>query len=66
MAAQLSKEEKERLDFELKCRLINLMRDYPLIYDKANAKHYNRDARVNVFTDIGLELDLPGKQILFA
>ena len=49
-------------DYQLKCDIIDKIRDYPLIYDKSHPKHYNRDARVDVFNEIAEQLNTDGKQ----
>lgn len=47
-------------DYQLKCDIIDQMRNYPLIYDKSHPKHFNRDARVDIFNEIALRLNTDG------
>ena len=48
-------------DYQLKLHIIEEMQNYPLIYDKANLHHYQRDKRQKIFDDIGTILGIEGE-----
>ena len=52
-------------EFELKCRLIEEMQLYPLIYDKAHPFHYKKEKRDEIFDSIGAILGITGLYLLF-
>ena len=57
MAAKRDKKE----DYALKCQLIELVKEYPLIYDKEHIKHFNRDAKIEAWNEIATVLKIEGK-----
>ena len=52
-------------DFELKNLLIDLVKEQPLIYDKAHKDHFRANMRTEVFHDIGNILGIPGKCLYY-
>ena len=51
-------------DFELKCLLIDLVKEHPLIYDKSDKDHFRSQMRTEVWHEIGGILDIPGELVL--
>ena len=47
--------------FEFKCKLIEEIKMYPAIYDKAHADHFRRDKKDAIFEAIGMALGVTGK-----
>ena len=47
--------------FEFKCKLIEEIKTYPAIYDKAHADHFRRNKKDGIFEAIGVALGLTGK-----
>ena len=48
-------------DYQLKLCITEEMQNYPLIYDKANSHHYQRDKRQKIFDDIGAIFGIEGE-----
>ena len=48
-------------DFEFKCNLIEEVREWPAIYDKAHPDHCDRIKRDNIWEQIALNLGKDGK-----
>ena len=48
-------------DYQLKLYIIEEMQNYPIIYNKANPHHYQRDKRQKIFDDIGAILVIEGE-----
>ena len=48
-------------DFNIKCKLIEEMERYPLIYDKAHPYHFNRLKKEATFQEITVILQKDGK-----
>lgn len=57
------REEAARQEFELKCRVIDEVREYPEIYNKAHPKHLDKNRRIQIFTNIGAIVGLDGEYI---
>lgn len=49
------KAENERITRQ-KLRLITLIREYPIIYDKGNAQHLNSDSKMVIWEQIATEM----------
>ena len=47
--------------FEFKCKLIEDIKMYPAIYDKAHADHFRRNKKDTIFKGIGAVLGVTGK-----
>ena len=44
-----------------KNQIIDLVRDQPMIYDKAHKDHFSSNLRNQIWEDIGGQVGLPGK-----
>ena len=51
--------------FEFKCKLIEELKLYPAIYDKANPDHSHRNKKGAIFEAIGVALGVTGKFYFF-
>ena len=51
--------------FDLKCKLIEEIKLYPAIYDKANPDHSHRNKKDAIFEAIGMALGVTGKFYFF-
>ena len=52
-------------EFNLKVRIINEVKQRPIIYNKAHPKHYIRAQKEREFDLIGTALSISGKSILY-
>ena len=48
-------------DFNVKCKLVEEVEKYPLIYDKAHPYHYNQLKKEVAFQEIGVILQKDGE-----
>ena len=44
-----------------KKQIIDLVRDHPMIFDKAHADHFRSNMRTEIWNQIGNQVGLPGK-----
>ena len=44
-----------------KNQIIDLVRDKPMIYDKAHPVHFGANLRTEIWEEIGAQVGLPGK-----
>ena len=58
------KAENERITRQ-KLKLINLIKEWPIIYDKGNHQHLNTDSKMVVWEQISEELGKSGKFIKY-
>ena len=57
------KAESERITW-LKLKLINLIKEWPIIYDKGHQQHLNTDSKMVVWEQISEKLGKSGKYII--
>ena len=55
--------EQKEAEFHLKCSIIDEMKEYPILYDKAHPSHYKCDCKEEVNERIGAALDMEGNRI---
>ena len=55
--------EQKEAEFLLKCYIIDKIKEYPILYDKANPSHYKCDCKEKVYERIGAALDIEGNTI---
>ena len=52
--------------FAFRCNLMDEIRNYPCIYDKAHVDHYKRNKKQEIYDIIGTALGVTGTIILFS
>ena len=52
--------------FSFRCNLIDEIRNYPCIYDKAHVDHYKRNKKQEIYDIVGTALGVTGRIILFS
>ena len=60
--AKLKREQKEA-EFRLKCSIIDEIKEYPVLYDKAHPSHFKQDCKEEIYERIGSALDMEGNRI---
>ena len=60
--AKLKREQKEA-EFRLKCSIIDEIKEYPVLYDKADPSHFKHNCKEEIYERIGSALDMKGKRI---
>ena len=58
------KKTEREAEFWLKCSIIDEIKEYPVLYDKAHPNHFRRDHKEEVYEQIGTALDLEGNRFL--
>ena len=58
------KKAEREAEFRLKCSIIDEIKEYPVLYDKAHPNHFRRDHKEEVYERIGTALDLEGNRFL--
>ena len=58
------KKAEREAEFRLKCSIIDEIKEYPVLYDKAHPNHFRRDYKEEVYERIGTALDLEGNRFL--
>ena len=59
------KKAEREAEFRLKCSIIDEVKEYPVLYDKAHPNHFKRDCKDEVYERIGTALDLEGNRIFY-
>ena len=57
------KKKQDEKEFKFRCSVIEAVRDYPVIYDKAHPHHKKDYARNEAWQSIVAALFCPGKQM---
>ena len=60
--AKLKREQKEA-EFRLKCSIIDEIKEYPVLYDKAHPSHFKQDYKEEIYERIGSALDMECNRI---
>ena len=58
------KKAEREAEFRLKCSIIDEIKEYPVLYDKAHPNYFRRDHKEEVYKRIGTALDLEGNRFL--
>ena len=59
------KKAEREAEFRLKCSIIDEVKEYPVLYDKAHPNHFKCDHKEEVYERIGSALDLEGNRIFY-
>ena len=57
------KREQKEAEFRLKCSIIDEIKEYPVLYDKAHPSHFKHDCKEEIYERIGAALDMEGNRI---
>ncbi|MCG8620590.1 MAG: MADF domain-containing protein [Proteobacteria bacterium] len=64
--AEAARKKAEReAEFRLKCSIIDEVKEYPVLYDKAHPNHFKCDHKEEVYERIGTALDIEGNEIYY-
>ena len=63
MAENNGKRAKRYKEFELKCRLIEEVMPYPILYDKSHGDHFKPDKKLEIEERIGAILGKDGEYL---
>ena len=50
-------------DFELRCEIIEEIKEHPLLYDKKHPEHFRRDKKLNILRKIADKIGISGNLI---
>ena len=58
--AEVEEEEEEEGDFEWKCHLLDIIQQYPEVYDLAHPRYKDKDFRDQAWDEIATGMDATG------